>query len=88
MVHRLRRMDVSRGDRGDHRPYPQGRYTLPEPLSPAELAQRIWASIHGAVSLELRSICFVDDTDAHFEALLETLIIGLLPDRGIRGIAD
>ncbi len=56
--------------------------------SPAELAQRIWASIHGAVSLELRSICFVDDTDAHFEALLETLIIGLRPDRGIPGIAD
>lgn len=56
--------------------------------SPAELAQRIWASIHGAVSLELRSICFVDDTDAHYQALLDTLLIGLAPDRGIPGVAD
>lgn len=56
--------------------------------SPAELAQRIWASIHGAVSLELRSICFVDDTDAHFEAILQTLLIGLEPERGVPGIAS
>lgn len=56
--------------------------------SPAEVAQRIWASIHGAVSLELRSICFVDNTDAHFDALLDTLLIGLAPDRGVPGVGD
>ncbi|WP_426573182.1 TetR/AcrR family transcriptional regulator [Aquihabitans sp. McL0605] len=56
--------------------------------SPAEVAQRLWASLHGAVSLELRSICFVDDTDAHFDALVDTLLIGMAPDRGIPGIAD
>jgi AcrR family transcriptional regulator len=56
--------------------------------SPAELAQRIWASLHGAVSLELRSICFVDDTDAHFAALVETILIGLSPEHGLPGIAD
>ena len=55
--------------------------------SPTELAQRIWATIHGAVSLELRQVCFVDDTDAHYEALLQTISIGLAPDRGVPGIA-
>lgn len=56
--------------------------------SSAEVAQRLWASLHGAVSLELRKICFVDDTDAHFDALVETLLIGLAPERGVPGIAD
>lgn len=56
--------------------------------SSAEVAQRVWASLHGAVSLELRNICFVDDTDAHFQALVETLLIGLSPDRGMPGVAD
>jgi len=56
--------------------------------SPTELAQRIWASIHGAVSLELRSICFAPDTDHHYEALLDTLLIGLAPDRGVPGQTD
>lgn len=54
--------------------------------SAAEIAQRIWATIHGAVSLELRSMCFVDDTDQHFEAVLDTLLVGLSPDRGVPGI--
>lgn len=54
--------------------------------SPAELAQRIWASIHGSVSLELRSICFVDDTDAHFAVLVDTVLAGLAPANGLQGI--
>ncbi|MCU1372245.1 MAG: Transcriptional regulator, TetR family [Ilumatobacteraceae bacterium] len=54
----------------------------------AEVAQRLWASLHGAVSLELRKICFVDDTDAHFAALVDTLLIGLAPENGVPGIAD
>lgn len=53
----------------------------------AELAQRIWACIHGAVSLELRQICFVTDTDAHYDAVVETVLAGLAPTAGIEGIA-
>jgi AcrR family transcriptional regulator len=55
--------------------------------SATEIAQRIWASIHGSVSLELRSICFVNDTDAHFDALVDTLLEGLSPAHGIAGLA-
>jgi AcrR family transcriptional regulator len=53
---------------------------------PAELAQRLWATIHGAVSLELRDICFVDDRDAHFEALVDTVLSGLAPEHGHVGV--
>lgn len=55
---------------------------------PAEIAQRIWAAMHGAVSLERRGICFAPRSDQTFAALMETLIIGLSPDRGIPGDAD
>lgn len=44
---------------------------------PEEIAQRLWASSHGAVSLELRGMGFVEDRDAHYEALLQTLVRGL-----------
>lgn len=54
--------------------------------SSAEIAQRMWASIHGSVSLELRNICFVQDTDAHYAALVETLLAGLSPPHGLAGI--
>lgn len=54
--------------------------------NPAELAQRAWACIHGAVSLELRQIRFVDDMDAHYAAVVETVLAGLAPDRGTPGI--
>lgn len=54
--------------------------------SSAELAQRAWACIHGAVSLELRQICFVDDTEAHYAAVVETVLAGLSPAAGIVGI--
>jgi hypothetical protein len=40
-------------------------------------AQKIWSASHGAVSLELRQIGFMDDLDAQFEGLISTLIDGL-----------
>lgn len=42
-----------------------------------EVAQRLWASVHGAVSLELRGTVFAENVDAHFAALLRTLLRGL-----------
>jgi AcrR family transcriptional regulator len=45
---------------------------------PLEIAQRIWAAGHGAVSLELRGIGFVDDQAKHYQLLVDTVIRGLL----------
>ena len=47
---------------------------------PIELAQRVWSSCHGAVSLELRGMGFVDDRDAHYRALVATVLRGLTVD--------
>lgn len=47
------------------------------PGEPIEFAQRLWASCHGAVSLELRQIGFVEDVDAFYDGLLTTLLEGL-----------
>ena len=44
-----------------------------------DFSQRIWTVCHGAVSLELRQLGFVDDLDAHFERLLDTVLTGLAP---------
>lgn len=44
---------------------------------PAEVAQRLWAASHGAVSLELRAIGFVDDPGAFYERLVDTVLAGL-----------
>jgi AcrR family transcriptional regulator len=46
---------------------------------PVEFAQRIWAACHGAVSLELRQIGFMEDTAAYYDGLLATLLEGLSP---------
>jgi AcrR family transcriptional regulator len=54
--------------------------------NPAELAQRAWACIHGAISLELREIRFIEDMDAHYAAVVETVLAGLSPAAGIAGI--
>jgi len=35
-----------------------------------DIAQQIWETVHGAVSLELRGMGFVDGRDAHFARLL------------------
>jgi AcrR family transcriptional regulator len=40
---------------------------------PIDIAQQIWEVVHGAVSLELRGLGFVDDRDAHFARLLATI---------------
>ncbi len=43
-----------------------------------EIAQQIWSALHGAVSLELLGIGFVEDPQAGFEAMLDALLAGLL----------
>lgn len=42
-------------------------------------AHRIWSACHGAVSLELRQIGFMEDLDAQYEGLISTLVDGLTP---------
>ena len=42
-------------------------------------AQRIWSACHGAVSLELRQIGFMEDVDGQYEGLISTLVDGLAP---------
>ncbi len=45
-----------------------------------ETAQLIWASVHGWVSLELLGMGFVEDQDAAYDRLHETLLRGLRPE--------
>jgi len=52
---------------------------------PVEVGQRVWAALHGAVSLERHGICFAPDGDQHYAALVETLLIGLSPAHGLPG---
>ena len=42
-----------------------------------EVAQQLWSAIHGAVSLELRGLGFVDDVDAQYLRLVRSLLAGL-----------
>lgn len=44
---------------------------------PIELAQRIWVACHGAVSIELHEIGFVEDRDAFYDGLIMTVLDGL-----------
>ena len=44
-----------------------------------EIAQRIWASCHGWISLEMFGIGFIDNTSAGYDALVDLLIVGLRP---------
>ena len=46
---------------------------------PVDVAQQLWASLHGLVSLRLRSLGFVPDVDAHRARLFTTLLRGLAP---------
>jgi AcrR family transcriptional regulator len=48
-----------------------------QPGEPYEIAQRIWAACHGAVSLELRNIGFVSDHTTHYTALIDTILRGI-----------
>lgn len=51
-----------------------------QPGEPDEIAQRLWAACHGAVSLELRHIGFVADHSTHYTALVNTILRGLTTD--------
>jgi AcrR family transcriptional regulator len=44
---------------------------------PVELAQMVWSTIHGAVSLELAGIGFCEDLDGLYERLLDMIVDGL-----------
>ena len=44
---------------------------------PTGLAQLVWSTVHGQVSLELRGMLFVPDPDASFEELLELIAAGI-----------
>jgi AcrR family transcriptional regulator len=46
---------------------------------PSDIAQMIWASIHGWVSLELMGIGFVEDQDDGFNQVCATILRGLQP---------
>ena len=46
-----------------------------------DAAQQMWSACHGAVSLELRGLGFVDDRDAHHRRLVETMLRGLSTPR-------
>ncbi len=46
---------------------------------PTEIAQVIWAGVHGWVSLELLGIGFVENQDAGFERLCDAYLEGLRP---------
>ncbi len=50
-----------------------------EETDPVDVAQQLWESLHGLVSLELRSLGFVADVDAHRRRLVATLLRGLAP---------
>jgi AcrR family transcriptional regulator len=49
------------------------------PGDPVEIAQQVWASCHGWVSLELGGISFVADNDGGYVRLLGALVAGLAP---------
>jgi AcrR family transcriptional regulator len=48
---------------------------------PAEVAQRLWNTCHGTVSLELRGIGFCDDPGDNAEATAYSMLRGLRTDR-------
>ena len=50
------------------------------PGDPVDIAEGIWATCHGLVSLELAGMGFVPDREAHFEATNAALLRGLCAD--------
>ena len=50
------------------------------PGDPVDIAEGIWATCHGLVSLELAGMGFVPDREAHFEATNAALLRGLRAD--------
>jgi AcrR family transcriptional regulator len=53
-----------------------GVIAAPEPL---EVAQQIWSSLHGAVTLELQGLVLTPDPLRTYQAFLSTLVRGLAP---------
>ncbi len=51
------------------------------PGDPAEVAQQLWNTCHGTVSLELRGIGFCDDPGDNAEATAYSMLRGLRTDR-------
>ena len=47
---------------------------------PREIAQQIWSTVHGAVTLELQGLVLTPDPEATYQATLETLLRGLDPN--------
>jgi AcrR family transcriptional regulator len=47
------------------------------PANPTDVAHQIWAAIHGAVSLELRGVGFIDDPAATYRHLVDSVLAGL-----------
>lgn len=50
-------------------------------INPFEMAQQIWSSVHGAVSLELAGLVLTADPSGTYDGLLELLLRGLQPER-------
>jgi len=46
---------------------------------PVQVAQVVWAAVHGWVSLELDGLIFVADAEAGAEAMVRSLVAGLRP---------
>jgi AcrR family transcriptional regulator len=46
---------------------------------PVEVAQQVWAAVHGAVSLELKGHVLTPDPERTYRAFLATLLRGLAP---------
>jgi AcrR family transcriptional regulator len=44
---------------------------------PAEVAQQVWSSLHGAVALELKDLVLTPDPEATYRATVDTLLRGL-----------
>ncbi len=44
---------------------------------PAEVAQQIWSSVHGAVALDLKGLVLTPDPVATYEAFLDTITRGI-----------
>lgn len=47
---------------------------------PTEVAQSIWATLHGLVALELVGMGFVEDKARHFDGTVSALLAGFGPD--------
>jgi AcrR family transcriptional regulator len=62
---------------------PKGTHPGNQAVHDIELAQRIWSSMHGAISLELMGIGFVDDQARLVDGLSRTLARGLVAEASL-----